>query len=103
PLDTFVQCIELLRDASHVRDWRISEWLRMLSQTGFTDAGLVDRYSLRLNGDEWVKRMRTPASKVAMIRQLLAEATSAQQAAFEIQPEPAWGFTLGLALLQATR
>jgi hypothetical protein len=103
PLDTFLNVIELLRDASHVRDWRISEWLRMLADSGFVDAHLVEQFSLRLDGDDWVHRMRTPASKVAMIRQLFAEATPAQQIGLQIQADANWGFTLGLGLLQATR
>jgi SAM-dependent methyltransferase len=103
PLDTFLQCVELMRDASHVRDWRISEWLHMLGEAGFSHAELVDRFSLPLDGDEWVKRMRTPASKVAMIRQLFAEASPAQRQAFDIRAGDDWGFTLGLALLRATQ
>ncbi len=103
PLETFLNCIELLRDASHVRDWRVSDWLRMLQQGGFADARLVETFSLRLDGEDWVKRMRTPDTKVSMIRQLFAEATVAQQAAFEVQAGNEWAFTLGLALLQATR
>jgi ubiquinone/menaquinone biosynthesis C-methylase UbiE len=104
PLDTFVNCIELLRDASHVRDWRISEWLRMLSENGFVDPSLVETFPLWLDGKEWTQRMRTPASKVAMIRQLFAEATPEQRQAFAVRSEDAdWGFRLGLALLRATR
>jgi SAM-dependent methyltransferase len=103
PLDTFLQCVELLRDASHVRDWRVSEWLHMLNEGGFVDAELVDRFTLQLDGDEWVKRMRTPAAKVAVIRQLLAEANAAQREAFDIRSGDSWGFTLGLALLRSTR
>ena len=34
-LDTFMQCFELLRDASHVRNWRPSEWVAMLGDAGF--------------------------------------------------------------------
>ena len=33
--DTFLQTIELLRDPSHVRDYRISEWRDMLAAAGF--------------------------------------------------------------------
>ena len=35
-LDTFLNCVELLRDASHVRDNRASEWVRMLETRGFS-------------------------------------------------------------------
>jgi SAM-dependent methyltransferase len=63
PLETFLNCIEVLRDASHVRDWPISDWLRMLREGGFADAQLVETFSLRLDGDDWVKRMRTPTPR----------------------------------------
>ena len=33
-LDTFLQTIELLRDPSHVRDYRISEWQAMMNAAG---------------------------------------------------------------------
>jgi SAM-dependent methyltransferase len=105
PQDTFLNCIELLRDASHVRDWRISEWLHMLSSGGFSGAALVEEFGLWLDGPEWVVRMRTPVEKVAMLRQLFAEATEAQRQTFAIrsESETTWGFRLGLALFTATR
>ena len=34
--DTVLQTIELLRDASHVRNYRVSEWKSMLEEAGFT-------------------------------------------------------------------
>jgi ubiquinone/menaquinone biosynthesis C-methylase UbiE len=104
PQDTFLNCFELLRDASHVRDWRISEWLRMLSESGFAEPALVETFSIWLDGQTWVERMRTPAAKVAIIRQLFAEATPAQRQTFALRSDDAdWGFSLGLALLRATR
>jgi SAM-dependent methyltransferase len=101
-LDTFLNSIELLRDASHVRDWRVSEWLTMFAQAGLDAPVLVERFSLRVDGAEWVQRMRTPATRVAMIRELLYGATSAQRRSLGIIDDP-WGFTLGLALLAASR
>src|SRR5579859_3976701 len=75
-LDTFMQCFELLRDASHVRNWRPSEW---------------------------VERMRTPTLKVETIRRLFAEATPGQRAAFDLRTAEPWGFDIPLALFQATK
>ncbi len=100
-LDTYVNCIELLRDDSHVRDWRGSEWMRTLAAAGLQPE-IVDRFGIPLDGDDWTKRMRTPATKVAMIRELFAGATPSQRAAFEIRDEP-WGFTLHAALMRATK
>ena len=53
--DTFLQTIELLRDPSHVRDYRISEWRSMLSAAGFSSELLL-RFDLRLGFETWVKR-----------------------------------------------
>jgi SAM-dependent methyltransferase len=100
-LDTFLNCVELLRDASHVRDWRPSEWLRMLAAAGL-DAQVMDRFTISLDGDDWTKRMRTPASKTAVIRELFSTGTPAQRAMFEIQESP-WGFTLPAVLFRATK
>jgi SAM-dependent methyltransferase len=100
-LDTFLNCVELLRDASHVRDWRPSEWLRMLDHAGF-DAEVSDRFTIPLEGDDWTRRMRTPETKTAMIRELFATGTPAQRSYFEIRDTP-WGFTLPAALFRAVK
>jgi len=34
-LDTLLQTAEVLRDVSHVRDYRVSEWQAMLAEAGF--------------------------------------------------------------------
>jgi hypothetical protein len=47
---------------------------------------------------DWVKRMRTPPTRVAMIRELFATATPKQRAALEIQDEP-WGFSLPVGMI----
>jgi len=99
-LDTFLNAIEFLRDYSHVRNWRISEWLAMLEDAGF-DAQVAYTQPLPLDGDDWVQRMKTPETKVAMIRQLFREANPAQRETFDIRDAP-WGFTIPVALFAAT-
>ena len=98
-LDTFLNCVELLRDASHVRDWRASEWVRMFETRGF-EVTIHDRFGIPLDGADWTRRMRTPATKTAMIRELFQTATRAQRAAFEIRDEP-WGWTIEAVLIEA--
>jgi len=100
-LDTFLNCVELLRDASHVRDWRASEWVRMLEGRGFA-VTIHDRFVIPLDGQDWTTRMRTPATRVAMIRELFATATPAQRAAFDLRDEP-WGWTIEAILLEAVK
>ena len=101
-LDTFLNCFELLRDSSHVRDYRVSEWLRMFAEAGFEGAEVLSRYPIQLDGASWVQRMRTPPAKVAVLRQLFREATMAQRRAFELADEP-WGLSVPGGLMRAWR
>jgi SAM-dependent methyltransferase len=98
-LDTFLNCIELLRDPSHVRGYRLSEWARMLGDLGF-ETEVLEVFPIELDGDDWVRRMQTPLDKVAMLRTLFADATPAARATFDIRDEP-WGFTIPIALMRA--
>jgi hypothetical protein len=100
-LDTFFNAMEFLRDASHVRNYRGSEWMRMLKAAGFQPE-MLERFPLALDGADWVKRMQTPASKVAMLKELLRQASAATRAAFEVRDEP-WGFTIPIGVMRATK
>lgn len=101
-LDTFVQVFEFLRDRSHVRNLRASEWIRLFDKHGF-DAVVRHRAPIVLDGEDWVKRMQTPPEKVAMIRTLFAEATAAQKAAFDLVSEEPWGLSLPMAIVVAKK
>jgi ubiquinone/menaquinone biosynthesis C-methylase UbiE len=67
--DTHIQAIELLRDASHIRDYRADEWIAMLDEAGF-DAQVTERWRIPLEFESWVRRMRTPAERVTAIRSM---------------------------------
>lgn len=67
--DTFLQSIELLRDPSHVRDYRISEWQWLMYDAGFTSE-IVYTFDLTLHFDTWTKRMATPAQNADMLKTL---------------------------------
>ena len=66
-LDTALQTLELLRDASHVRDYRISEWYSMLGQQGFAPEQ-QSRWKVALDFDSWVKRINTPQVSVEALK-----------------------------------
>ncbi|HTD05779.1 class I SAM-dependent methyltransferase [Undibacterium sp.] len=70
--DTVLQTIELLRDASHVRDYRVSEWRAMLGAAGLQVIG-SDGWKLPLDFDSWVKRIRTSADRVAALQVIMRE------------------------------
>jgi SAM-dependent methyltransferase len=100
-LDTFENMVEFLRDASHIRNYRASEWCRIFREAGL-EPEVRYRAGLVLAGADWVKRMRTPPSRVAMIRELFATATERQRAALEIRDEP-WGFSLPVGMIVGTK
>lgn len=99
--DTFFNIMEFLRDPSHVRNYRGSEWMRLLKHAGF-EPEMLERFPLALDGGDWVKRMQTPPTKVAMLKQLLVEANPAVCAAFEVREDP-WGFTIPIGVMRARK
>ena len=101
-LDTFLNAVDLLRDGSHVRNYRISEWQRMLAEAGLRSSVLF-QMMLALPGDDWVQRIQTPAPLVAAIRSLFEAATPAARAMFAIQNTESWSWRIPVALLLATQ
>ena len=86
-LDTYLQAAEVLRDASHVRDYRADEWLVMFREAGFDahDAqplAAADRF--RYVGRA---RIRTPADSVTGIRALWAHAPDEVRGYYAVQPD----------------
>lgn len=71
-LDTPLQVIEFLRDGSHVRNYRLSEWTRMLVAAGF-EAPAAGRWKLPLEFASWVARIATPAPRIAALKAVFAE------------------------------
>jgi SAM-dependent methyltransferase len=101
-LDTFMNAAELLRDGSHVRNCRLSEWRRLLTEAGFSTSVLFEM-SLPLDGDSWVRRSQTPAEKVAALRVLFETAPAPARAAFFVIDGDAWGWSIPVVLLLGER
>jgi SAM-dependent methyltransferase len=85
-LDTHLQAIELLRDPSHVRNYRISEWCAALGRSGFTIDGIAT-HRLRMDFATWITRMRTTQAHVAAIRSLQAGASAEVKSALAIEED----------------
>lgn len=68
-LDTHMQTMELLRDPSHLRNYRPEEWRQAMRAAGFQPGPAAMR-RLRLDFAAWVGRMATPPLLVAAIRAL---------------------------------
>src|SRR5262249_917073 len=96
--DTYLNAIEVLRDPSHVRNYRLSEWCAR-----FRDAGLAvevgPRWALRLGFADWVARIGTPAALVTGLRALMDAAPSEVRAAYEIAPESGCDWSIPSALV----
>jgi ubiquinone/menaquinone biosynthesis C-methylase UbiE len=82
-LDTHLQALELLRDASHVRDYAVAEWAEQLERAGLPVAA-HRTWPLRMAFDTWVARIKTPADRVAVLRGLLASAPREVRAHFKV-------------------
>jgi len=85
-LDTHLQTVELLRDVSHVRDFKPSEWRRMLLGAGF-DVRAERQWKLRMEFDSWTARMRTPADRKEVIRGLLLGAPAEVRSYYAVEPD----------------
>jgi ubiquinone/menaquinone biosynthesis C-methylase UbiE len=88
-LDRAFNYIEKLRDPSHVRNWKPSEWRAMV-----TEAGLriltehLDFYTENgrpMDFDAWTKRMKTPPAAVEELKHLFRNASPALVEALGIE------------------
>ncbi|HEX7858260.1 MAG TPA: class I SAM-dependent methyltransferase [Sphingobium sp.] len=96
--DVHLQAVELLRDPSHVRDYRASEWIAALGRAGFT-VQAMRTHRLRMDFAVWTERMRTPEAHVAAIRSL--QSMVAADVARHFALEEDGSFTLDVALFEA--
>lgn len=95
--DSFLNAIELLRDPSHVRDLRLSEWLPLLGAAGLSPE-LLATWPMRLDFESWVHRIGATAEATAGLRVLFDNASESVRSAFAIDGER--GFTITNALVR---
>lgn len=98
--DTVLNAAEILRDPSHVRDYRIAEWIAMFEAAGLA-AESLGQWPLRLPFASWTERMRTPAETAAQIEALFAGARPTVRETLAIEPDGT--FTCPVALLRGRR
>ncbi len=85
-MDTHLQAIELLRDASHVRNYSVTEWMAALSRAGFAVDGMTLR-TLRMIFADWIARTRTPALHAEAIRSVQQTAPPAVRDVLGVGPD----------------
>ena len=84
--DSHLQAVELLRDASHVRNYAVAELVAAFGRAGFAVAAMTPR-RLRMEFGSWTARTRTPALQADAIRALQQGAPPAVREGFRIGPD----------------
>jgi ubiquinone/menaquinone biosynthesis C-methylase UbiE len=98
-LDGFINEIEVLRDPSHLHNYRISQWLGLLGEAGLT-ADVRREWSTPLDVPSWTQRMQTPPENVERIVERCAHASPLAQERFHIEHHGGvFSFTMPSALL----
>lgn len=97
--DTHMQAVELLRDISHVRNRSTGEWHALFGSVGFIEVEFHE-WPTRLEFSSWVARMRTPADRVAVIRDLQETAPRQVKEALSIEADGSFCLRTGLFWLR---
>ena len=98
--DTALQTVELLRDASHVRNYRLSEWQQMLTHGGFNLSGL-SQWKLHLDFNSWITRIGTSIERVQALHTVFSGLPTEVKHYFKIKEDHS--FTTDSAWIQASR
>ena len=101
PLDTFLNAVEFLRDPSHARSLRASEWLSLLGAAGFS-ARLERAWELEHDVETWLAQTSPAGWRADAVRALLRDAPPAAREHFGIAPD-ASTLRVGCGLIIATR
>jgi ubiquinone/menaquinone biosynthesis C-methylase UbiE len=93
-VDTHLQAIELLRDASHVRNRSVGQWRGLLEEAGLLDIQQA-QWPLRLEFTSWVERMRPPPTRVGVIRELQRGAAREVHDALSLEADGSFRIQVG--------
>ena len=96
--DTMLQSVEILRDASHVRDYRVSEWSVLLSHAGFRFVD-INTWKIPIEFASWIERMHTPELRTEAVRSLFAGAAPEVREYFGVQDD--YSFQIDAAWMTA--
>lgn len=99
--DAFVNRLDWLRDPSHNREPRLSEYERWFADAGLT-IDRVEPFRETMVADEWFARARTAPDREAEARALLATALPRLRDTFAISDDPV-SFELHMVLVRGAR
>jgi ubiquinone/menaquinone biosynthesis C-methylase UbiE len=83
-LDTFINELEKLRDASHVRNHTIAGWRELLEHAGLRTSIESDLMTTKITTEGWLERSQTPSDRADEVRRRLRDAPAAARDAFQI-------------------
>ena len=83
-LDAFINELETLRDASHVRNHTVVGWLGLLEDAGLRASVESELMKTKLTTEAWLERSQTPVDRAAEVRRRLREASSQTRDAFHV-------------------
>ena len=99
--DAFVNRLDWLRDPSHNREPRLSEYQRWFADAGLT-IDRIEPFRETIVADQWFARARTSPEREAEARALLATAPPSLRDTFAISDDPV-SFELHMVIIAATR
>jgi SAM-dependent methyltransferase len=97
--DTFLNAFELLRDPSHVRDHRISEWCAMFRAVGLAP-DCLGHFDIHQEFEPWVARIGTSPDAVIGLRALFDAAPDEVRGHFGIRGRGDYAFRLDCAVIR---
>ena len=97
--DTYLNCIELIRDPSHVRNYSVRQWEAMMRDAGLAAKWLAT-FPTALDFEDWVERMGTPQAECAQLRALFDRAPDRIRSALGIRASEPYGFEIPIALFR---
>jgi SAM-dependent methyltransferase len=100
--DSFLQAFELLRDPSHARDHRISEWEAMFRGAGLAPS-VLGRFPIHQEFEPWVARIGTSPDCVAALRALCDAVPDEVRGYFDIRGRGDYAFRLDSAVVRGAR
>lgn len=100
--DSFLNAFELLRDPSHVRDHRVSEWEAMFRAASL-EPECLGRFAIHQEFEPWVARIGTAPDAVTGLRALFDAAPDEIREHFGIRGRGDYAFRLDSALLRGRR
>lgn len=97
--DTSLQVVEFLRDGSHVRNYRASEWTSMVKAAGLGEPTLAT-WKLSIAFKSWIARIGTPPDRIAALESVFSELPSEVREYFQIGPDKS--FVIDSAWIEAS-